>query len=340
MRGTIFPCILTLMLVVTGCEQLKLPSDDAAAPEASTPPAAAPEPAAAPVPPTPEQVIAGFMSKNSMEITDDDLTQLAALETGRESITELNLKSATISSAAFRAMSRLPALTKVDMEATRLSDPHWELISEAKSIEQLNLTRTAMNNNVIEFIGELPNLTHLSLGQTVVNDDGLLTLAKLSRLSEIDISNTEAYGNGLAALGKKGANAPIRVVRAGNSQIGYQGFVVFKEFSDLEEVYASNASVTDGSLEGLKGATKLRILDIASNNVSDEGLKNLSSSRGLEELMLRENRLISDATLTRLKKYSNLVKLNLEQTACTLKGVQGLKKALPNCTIYFDQQTF
>ncbi len=343
MRWTIFAVIFSLILVVPGCEQLKLPSGDTPAPEASLPPAApnpAPNPVPAAVPPTPEQVIAGFMSKNPMEITDDDLAQLAALPTGREAITELNLKSATVSSAAFRAMSNFPALTKVDMEATRLSDPHWELISEVKSIEWLNLTRTAVNNASIEHIGALPNLTHLSLSQTVVNDDGLMTLTGLSKLSEIDISGTEAYGNGLLAFGNKGAKAPLRVIRAGNSQIGYQGFVSFKEFPTLEEVYASKSSVTDGSMEGLKGASKLRVLDVSGNSVSDEGLKNLSSSKGLEELILRDNRLVSDTTLTRLKKYPNLVKLNLEQTSCTLKGVQALKKALPNCAISFEQQTF
>ena len=164
MRGSVYAVSLILVLCFAGCEQLQPKEEPVSTePDLLLPPGGPPIAPAAVLPPTPEQIIAGFSSKNSMEITDHDLAQVAALESAQQSITELNLKSATLSSAAFQSMARFPSLVNVDMESTALTDTHWELLSEVKSIEQLNLTRSGINNSYMEHIGELSNLTHLTL---------------------------------------------------------------------------------------------------------------------------------------------------------------------------------
>ncbi len=339
----LFAC-LTCSIVITclsGCGDLKLPNlEDTETPVADEVPAVVEQPATPAVSLSPQQLIDSVVGKNSRDITDADLAQLAALESGLENITELNLRSATISSESFKSMASFPAIKKLNMEATRLTDPNWNLLSGVKSLEWLNVTRSAVNDAYMKHIADLPQLQYLSLTETVVTDNGLNALINQSQLTEIDVSATEINGSGFAALGQKGARAPIRVVRAARSQIGYQGFIYFKEFPGLEEVYASGSSVTDGSMEGLKRNTKLRVLDISGNMVTDTGLKNLSGAKGLEELNVKENRNVTDASLKRLQKYPKLVKLNINKTTCTVRGVESLKKALPDCEVYFMQKTF
>lgn len=339
-RFVTFVCLF-LLVAPSGCEHLELPTTDTEEPPAaeivSVPPKIE-QPA--PVPQTPEQVIAGVLAKSGMEITDSDLTQLASLETGRETITELNLTAATISSESFKAMASFPALTNLCLESTRLTDTGWEELAKVKSLQTLNLNRSAINNSLMVHIAELPHLQRLELGQTVVTDDGLMALSKQSELTEINVGGTEVTGTGFAALGTKGARAPIRIVRAPQSLIGYQGFVYFKEFPELEEVQAAGASVTDGSMEGLKRNANLRILNVSGGMVSDVGIRNLVAAKGLEELDLSNNRAVTDASLKRLQRYSKLRKLNIEKTSCTLKGVESLKKALPDCQVQFQGQTF
>jgi Leucine-rich repeat (LRR) protein len=352
MRFLAFWFVSLCLLVTGGCEKLPpmpgLPSVSQT-PQTATDSAESPnsansdslkQPAVPPPPPTAAQVVALLNGKHGTEITEDDLQQLTLLGDAQADVTELNLKSLNLSGAGFQAVGQLPQLKKLDLQAAVLDEEHLRAIGQLKSLEWLNLSRTTVSNSSIRHLANLSQLIHLDLSETAVNDDGLVHLAGLKSLQELFINRTEIYGQGLAALGSEGARAPLKIIQASNSQFGYQGFVQLRDFPQLQEINASSASVTDASLEGLKGLRQLRIVRIAGNLISDEGLRNLSSASDLELLDLSQQPGISDKTLKRLKNFKKLGRLNIDNTACSLQGVQDLKKTLPDCEIQFQQQAF
>ncbi len=339
--------IFALVTLVPGCGDIKMPdvnlsgSDDTADTAKADEPAPPPErqPVLPPLPTmTPEQIIEATLKTPSANLTDADIAKLAALESGQEVIQELDLKSATISSAAFQSMLSFPALTKLDLQSSKLSDGQWEPLGKVASLEWLNLTKTGINNSVLPHLSELKTLKHLNLSETFVNDDGFAALTPLSSLEEISIAGTDVNGNFLSHLGSRGAKAKLKKIQAGRSNFGYQGFVFVKEFPSLTEIYASGVSATDASMEGLKRMTNLEVLEVENNQISDLGVPHIVTCSNLRELSLANNVGVTDRSLQRLSRLKNLVRLNLNGTNVSPAGAQKLKAELPDCVITVKDQ--
>lgn len=288
--------------------------------------------------PTPEQVISAFKAKSSVHVTGEDLLDLAALESGLDQIVELDLKGSRLTPAALDALAKFTSLKNLSLESASFGGGHLTGISSLTSLESLDLSRTATNNSELTSLTQLTALKVLKLADTVINDDGLAQLTGLSALEELDISSTETVGVGLAAFGKDGAKAPLRVLRASHSKLGTQGFRFVNQFP-LEELLVAKSMVTDLSLAGLRGCDKLKVLDLSSNQFTDNAAKWVVSSRVLEHVDVSRNSGVSDGTLKRLQTISTLKQLNLSDTACSAKAIQGLKKRLPECEIQLNGQT-
>ena len=346
-----FPLLATLLFTLhglAGCGDVKLPEIELPGKAKNeTPPPVVNEPSAPqmpaipqPPPMTPEQVIAEVLSKNSMDLRDADLERLAKLPSGLESISEFRLASSTLSGQGLKHLKSFPALKSLDLQAIVISDGQWGELAGLSTLESLNLSHAAINDSGLISVGKLTGLKTLDLSSTTVSDGGFVALSGLSALTELHIDGTQMNGSGLEALGDKGAKAPLQIVSASNTNFGYQGFIFLKEFSTLEELEVSGSSVTNGSMEGLKRLSKLRIVRLPDNQIGDDGVKDLSASKQLEILDLTGNTAVSDATLTRLRTFKQLKQLNISGTLCTLKGIEALKKALPDCEIRFDQKVY
>ena len=322
----------------TSSESKETPAANSGTEVAQNESAGQPEPPAPQM--TPGEIIDQVLAKPGMEITDADLARLAGLESDLEKITELNLEQASVTGAAFDSMAVFPSLKKLNLAGSLLTAGHWPGIEQLGGLESLNISRTSINNDTTTHIGKLTGLKELNLSQTSVTDDGLAPLSTLAELTELRVGGTRINGSGLQAFGNKGARAPLKILDVGSTNAGYQGFIAIKEFRSLEELYAMAATVTDGSMQGLKGLSKLRILDISGGNVSDGGLTNLSSAKQLEELILDGNRGISDNAMKRLRSYKKLTKLSINDTFCTYDAVTFMKKAIPDCKIYFDNKEY
>lgn len=289
-------------------------------------------------PPTPEQIINAFRQKKTTRLTETDILELAGLETGLDQIEELDLKGSRLSPAAMSALAKFTGLKKLDLQAASFGGGHLQGISTLPALEWLDLSRTATNNVELEHVAQITTLKVLKLNQTVINDAGIGQFTKLAALEELDISGTETVGLGLAALGKEGAKSPLKIIRASHTRLGAQGFRFVNQFS-LEELHASKAMVTDLSVMGLKGCTKLKVLNLSNNLLTDRSAKWLVSSKILEEIDLSGNRGISDGTILKLQTLSALSKLDLTKTGSSAKGIQRLKKKLPDCTVKIDGRT-
>ena len=102
-----------------------------------------------------------------------------------------------------------------------------------------------------------------------------------------------------------------------------------KELTNLSELCVYGSEITD--LSPLKGLTNLKNLDLRWNQISD--LSPLKGLTKLKELHLDRNK-ISD--VSPLKGLTNLVTLHLYDNPIPENQKAMLQKALPNCTISFE----
>lgn len=342
-------CIALLSLgtivLISGCEKLpefpvgekKPQTNDTQQDEApSTQPEKSTTEDAKPIVLTPEQVIAQFQAKETTQLTETDVLELAALESGIDQIQELDLKGSRLSPAAMTALAKFTGLKKLNLQSAAFAGGNLEAISGLPSLEWLDLSRTSANNREMEHVAKISTLKVLKLAQTVINDDGMALFTNLSALQELDISSTETVGIGLAALGNDGAKAPLRILNASHTRVGTQGFRFVNQFS-LEELHVSKAMVTDLSLEGLRGCNQLEVMNLANNLITDKSAKWLITSKALQELDLSRNPGIRDGALRKLQTLPELSKLNLSKTAASAKAIQALKQRLPNCAVIINE---
>ena len=113
------------------------------------------------------------------------------------------------------------------------------------------------------------------------------------------------------------------------------------DFNQLQELHVNGASVTNGSLTGLKSAKSLLKVGLGNNPlVTDIGLKNLRKCRDLVYLNFNGIQLISDYTLKGFSKHTKLEVLQINDATCTLDGINKFKKAVPACRVQFRNQEY
>ncbi len=341
-----------LLVLLVGCEELGIgPQQDSATNEsvASTESQPAPaqppvqtapvEPTAAPVV-TPEAMVADFIATRSDLITDDMVVKLSELTPANSEVTSIDLRGAKVTQAGLRALARLPQLRSIDLSGCTLPVSELAAIGEVTQIETLVLENAALNNMTVAVVAPLRNLKSLNISNTNVTDEGFQHLTKLSELQTILCQGLMITGGGFEAFTGKYANASLREINVNNTMFGQLGFRHLTGMKHLELLSAGNAQVTDDALKGIRGCTELRILQLSGNNVTDQGFKLLNGLKSLETLDVDGNKLFSDFTLDKLDSFKTLKTLKIQDTACTLAGIQKLKQAIPDCVVQFNNTKY
>jgi hypothetical protein len=134
----------------------------------------------------------------------------------------------------------------------------------------------------------------------------------------------------------------VKSVNLSECPVTEQGLSALREFHDLEELNLSRlyhlkygsepAAFGDGYVVALQGMSKLQVLSLAGNRITDEGLAKLVLLPSLEIVDLRATE-ISDAGLIYLQKLPNLKSVALGGTQVTLEGVKKLQSAMPGLEI-------
>ena len=103
--------------------------------------------------------------------------------------------------------------------------------------------------------------------------------------------------------------------------------------TSLKVLRLDHTQVTDTGLGQLKGLTSLELLDLGNTQVTDAGLEDLKGLTGLEGLDLSCTQ-VTDAGLEHLKGLPSLKWLRLGNTQVAAEGRSMLRKALPGCRIF------
>ena len=171
-----------------------------------------------------------------------------------------------------------------------------------KPVNSVILAGSNVTDEGLAHVEGLTQLQHLELASTKVTDVGLGHLKGLTQLLSLNLQFTKVSDAGLEHL---------------------------KGLTNLKSLCLRGTQVTDAGLEHLKGLTELETLALGNRKVTLEHRKRLTE---LETLALGNTK-VTDAGLEHLKGLTNLQWLTLGRSKVTDVGVQGLKKALPNCSI-------
>ena len=312
----------------------------AVAPAAASPAATAPPPAAAPAPVPaavdPALLVEAFLKEVPEKKTNETLQALGALpEEFRARITECNLDGSLVNDMGLAEVAKFPNLVKINLVAcTQITDNGLAAIKDLKLLEVVVLERCAISDAGIVHLRNLSNLKVLNLNQTAVTDAGFLKLAptSLSHLEELYITSVKVDGSCFRRVPLGDA---LRVLAAGGSSLGLH-LEVLKTLRNLEEANLYSAQVSDKTVAALKGHSKLRILHLGLNGLTDNGARQLTGLSGLEDLTFRGNTGISDNCLATFKPCTKLTHFGDKETMITQAGRNFIKRFAPSCT--FDSQ--
>ncbi len=283
---------------------------------------------------TPEEILAAFLAKPSIERSDDDLEQLAQTPSLLAGITELDLRGGAISDQGLRYLELFPDLERLDLSETRVTKNGLSQLPACGKLTALALDGLRLVDD--RGIGELTTLPirELSLRSVSVTD---AVFVPLSEFEDLEILHLDGNANltGLQFRGLIASFDKLRVFSASNTQIGF-GLQQIGQLQDLEVLNIGYAEVTDGVLEQLAQCRKLVELDLSSNPITLLGTPFLARLNDLQQLKLRGCKGITDEALNDLVRLQQLQSLDISGTQCTSSAAQTLKERLLNTVIVFD----
>ena len=328
--------VVIAVLLLAGCDRLQPPAaiDDEPEPPAQ---AASPPPVdvTPEVPRTPEVIIDEFLAVQPQRRTDDQLLELSGLDEGLDRITELNLSGSSVTDDGVAALVEFGALTNLDISGTRATPACVQYLVGIAGLEELSLDRLPVNDESLAVLSELPSLRSLSLRSTAITDNCFAHLAACETLETLRIGSNELLvGREFTELLSRGEFSTLRELSVSGTAFGYGGLDALNRLSQLEVLRASSADVTDANLDAIGACTNLRTLTLSDNLLTNAGIQQLTRLGNLEELDLGNCRLIGDDALQLLRRHSQLQRLSLQGSNCTLAGAMELKeKFLEDTTI-------
>ncbi len=230
----------------------------------------------------------------------------------RRSIERVIFFGNPIGDETVRRLMKLPSITGTSLGATKITSACIPDLATRTDLLWLGFIDRRITDADIEKLRGLVNLTVLELDGTLVTDAGLKHLRSMKKLQHLTLSYTAITGAGLDEL----AGLPIENLDLGLTKVrGAEGLARLKKLPELKQV-------------GLKGLL-----------IGDADLKPLTECKSIQTLQLHDNR-ITDAGLEELAKMKWLKHVTLNQAGgtnlVTRAGLEKLRKALPNCNVYYE----
>jgi len=192
-------------------------------------------------------------------------------------------------------------------------DETFAFLTNLKSLEKLDLRKAPISAMALRCmrIEELPRLRELLLADTNIDGTQLVQQRKglLLRLRRLDLSGLEHVPAVLAVL---------------------------QDSKNIENLWLSNAHLTDSDMDYVGHMSNLRILCLDTNKITDAGLKKLGGLTHLTNLWASTIPL-TESSIPALAKFTRLQGVRLPPS---MKGLDSkLKKALPaGCGISYPER--
>jgi Leucine-rich repeat (LRR) protein len=305
------------------------------------------------------------LSLNYSQMRDEELAHIGKLT----KLEELNLSHSGIG-AGLKHLTPLKELRTLNLaDCFFIHDGEIRHLQQLPKLENLDLTRSGLTNDGCRTLANMHQLKSLIMCNTDVTDDGVRIVKDL-KLEEIGLGN-KVTDAGLAAIPPTVKSVEIEqnsradalsryyaqklgdgpgITAAGIDQLA-------KTHPNLEKYYISGGpAASDAGMRGVGQMKNLKWLSVG-GDVTNAGVSNIANLEHLERLFLSGHKFTNDAAksllsckklqdltlaglginddvIPTLAKMQGLKSLRLDCTDVTDRGIEQLKKLLPNCTVH------
>lgn len=178
----------------------------------------------------------------------------------------------------------------------------------------------------------------LSTGSPMINnvsrdiymcDDSLVHLLAFSSLESIVLPRWSTN----KALDYLSQMPSLKSLGFGDTKINHQGIASLPVMQNVETVILYGTAINNNTMQVLmQKFPGLRVLNVASTSVTDQGLAYLLPNTWMEILMLTRGN-FTDACIPTLVQFTGLKTIGIEFTQISAAGRQQLRDAFPNATI-------
>lgn len=180
-------------------------------------------------------------------------------------------------------------------------------------VERVDSIGSKISDQGLEAIGNLPRLQELSLvNEKSFSARGIVSLDKAPKLNLLELRNCEVDLPKSQAIAKL-ERLETLLVEANKDFSDLMLSEILRGALKLKALDISNTKVTAEGIKNLRKLSSLEDLSIRQLHLTDEDLANLPPLEHLKELDIRGNAQISDAGVKSLKKYRSLRVLRVEQ---------------------------
>jgi len=274
-------------------------------------------------------------------VSDAGLSHLADMP----ELVELHLHGDTFTGTG---LSRLEApLRSLEIECAAFSDEGLRHVGRFQQLRDLFVVSDTITNTGVHHLASLNQLHTLNLTLAAVTDEGLEAITRLSRLRGLHLEGPQVGARNLSWLAKMDGVIHLTLVCGvtdttlpqisglknlkilyldGQIRATNAGMSKLRGLSRLEVLNVPSQLLTDESIPAIGDMTSLPTLILNDTSVSDAGLVHLRRMSGLQVLWLA-NCKITDEGLSRLTAIKNLRELSLENTQITDDGLHVLSRA-------------
>lgn len=286
---------------------------------------------------------------DAARITSQGLASLAAFT----NLKTLSLSGISLPALEFGPLSQVTSLESLDLSYSLADNSVLEKLGPMTGLKSLKLTKTQVRAGYGAMLAGLPleelianetpfsdqdaaaiaglPIRTLDLQQTPITDASLLELAKIETLEDLNVSRTTVKGPSFLVM----KNSGLKSLEASHTVFTAAGFLAIKSLKSLETLRLVNASIIeDPALKAIKSMSKLRILDLSHNTITDQGVNQLLKGHpSIEQLLLGGMTTISDFSLGYLVNNKALKYLNVEGSSVSAERVKLFHEKRPDCLI-------
>lgn len=153
------------------------------------------------------------------------------------------------------------------------------------------------------------------------------------KVISVDLDGKEVGDEQLAQLA---VLADLKSLNLSNTAITNAGLKQLVSLKKLKFLYLFGTRITDAGMESLAGLPRLEVLCLDQTEITDVGLKSLEDLPRLEKLHVHSKAKITDAGLESLKKHTRLFELRIGGPHLSMKAIEALRAALPDCNVVYD----
>jgi serine/threonine-protein kinase len=256
------------------------------------------------------------------------------------------------------AIARHPHLTAVDVRSTTVDRAGLAHLATLPKVRRLTLAVPGTDDFLPDLapLADLERLQLFSAGPRYLTPRGLAHLKPFGKLKRLFLYGRGVTDEWLKPLLDVGLPA-LEELDLSESGVTGPGLVHLKDFPRVDWVALNLTSVRDEGLAHVGAARRVKWVSLVGTTVGDDGLRGLVKNPGLRWLDLQDNKKVTDAGVALLAGCEDLEHLDLTGTAVgdagakalvackslkrliltgtpvTVKGVEDLRKALPNCTV-------